>query len=59
MKVKIIEMEKVKKIPVFKTNQNGKINNTTDDILVLNSFWNKFEKAQKKVEETPLRTLRT
>ena len=55
MKVKIIETEKIKKIPVCKTNQNGKINNTTDDILVLNSFWNKFEKAQKKVEENPQR----
>ena len=47
---------KGRKIPIFKNDQNVKINNTTDDILDLNSLWNQFEKGQKKVEETPQRT---
>ena len=38
---------------LFKTNQNSKINNTTNNILDLNSFWNQFEKLEKKVKETP------
>ena len=46
---------KGQKTPVLKTNQNGEINNTTDNILDLNIFWNPFDKPQKKTEETSQR----